>query len=258
MPADFEKQAYWHDRFSSETSFEWLTPSATFMSIIEPHLRQWTPSSGDFKTKARKSRPRILHLGSGTSDLHTCFRERGYLDVTNADYEPLALDRGRQIEKDVFGDVRTKYALVDVTRLRSDLMSSSRSSSYSHPERNPDRGNTDTGSSSETDSDADSSSNWPRKRRYEKTHTFDLVVDKGTADAVSCGGEEHLRNMVRSVRDCVTPDGAWISLSYSASRFDLPVEHMPFDVQVIAKVPTAKTRPTDPDIYYWCYLLRPR
>ena len=32
---------------------------------------------------------------------------------------------------------------------------------------------------------------------------------------------------------------------------------MPFEGAVIRKIPTPKARASDPDVYYWCYLLRP-
>lgn len=198
MVADFEKQSYWHDRFAKETSFEWLTPSATFMSFIEPYL--W-PSRAQ----------RILHMGFGTSDLHNRFRERGYKDLTNIDYEPRAIDHGQQTEKKCFGDVQMKYAVADVTKLYTDL---------------------------------------PPPR------VFDLMVDKGTADAVCCGGETAFLDMAHNVRKCLAAEGVWISLSYSAARFD--VDNLPFEVQVIGKILTPKARVSDPDVYYWCYLLRPR
>ncbi|KAI1425256.1 S-adenosyl-L-methionine-dependent methyltransferase [Xylaria sp. FL1777] len=197
MAADFEKQSYWHDRFASEAPFEWLTPSTTFISLMEPYL---SPSGSQ----------RILHLGSGTSDLHIRLREKGHHDVTNVDYEPLALDRGRQMEERFFGDVVMKYAVADVTRLLADL---------------------------------------PRPR------AFDLVVDKSTVDAVSCGGDEPCLAMAQCVRECLAAGGLWISLSYSAARFQL--DGLPFDVCVIGKIPTPKAKVTDPDVYYWCYLLRP-
>ncbi|KAI0017793.1 S-adenosyl-L-methionine-dependent methyltransferase [Xylariomycetidae sp. FL0641] len=202
MPADFEKQSYWRERFASETAFEWLTSSATFMSIAEPYL-------------ARLGRPpedtRVLQLGCGTSDLQNHFRTRGYLDVTNVDYEPLAIERGRQLEQRAFGDVRMNYAVADATQLTHDL-----------PE--------------------------PRK--------FDVVVDKSTVDAVSCAGTSVFLRMVENVRACLAAhDGFWISLSYSSYRFDL--DDLPFHVQTIGKVPTPKSNPTEPDIFHWCYLLRP-
>ncbi|KAI1339450.1 hypothetical protein F5Y15DRAFT_382585 [Xylariaceae sp. FL0016] len=207
MPADFEKQSYWRERFVNEDSFEWLVSSATFIATIEPYLeRGQSPSC-----HAKHRKTRILQLGSGTSDLQNILRTKGYLNVTNVDFEPLALERGRRLEASVFGDVRLQYAVADVTQLQRDL------------------------------------------RRPE---AYDVVLDKSTADAVSCGGEEALMGMAKSVRDCLAEDGFWISLSYSASRFD--IRGLPFEVEAISKIRTPKERSSDPDVFYWCYLLRPR
>lgn len=96
--AHYDEQQYWQNRFSTETQFEWLAPSVAFMEILEPHLQRLTPSS------------RILHLGFGTSDLQNHLRARGFLDVTNVDYEPLAIERGMQHEQAAFGDIVMKYA----------------------------------------------------------------------------------------------------------------------------------------------------
>ncbi|WQF87625.1 Putative methyltransferase type 11, S-adenosyl-L-methionine-dependent methyltransferase superfamily [Colletotrichum destructivum] len=194
MPTDFDKQSYWGERFASETSFEWLTPSATFLSIADPYLADLDDSA------------RILQLGFGTSDLQNHIRGRGFTDVTNVDFEPLAIDRGRVLEKQVFGDVAMRYLVADVTRLQL-----------------PDK--------------------------------YD-VVDKSTVDAVSCGGVDAFLRMAEGVRRHLRDGGFWISLSYSFCRFD--VEGLPFDVEVIAKIPTPKLKPHDPDVYHWCYLLRPK
>lgn len=82
QPPPFDSQLYWHTRFLHETTFEWLVPSTTFLSIIHPILSSLPPPI------------RILHLGSGTSDLHNHLRAAGFGDVTNVDYEPLALKHG--------------------------------------------------------------------------------------------------------------------------------------------------------------------
>ncbi|RYP40872.1 hypothetical protein DL767_001353 [Monosporascus sp. MG133] len=197
MPADFEKQSYWHERFTTEASFEWLMPSETFTSILEPYLARFGKTA------------RILQLGSGTSDLHNQLRERGFHDITNADYEPLAIERGRALEKQAFGDVVMKYVVADATQLGCEDL--------------------------------------PGK--------FDLVVDKSTVDAVSCGGEPALLRMTLGIRERLANGGFWISLSYSSLRFE--IEHLPFQVEVIAKVPTPKNNPNEPDVFHWCYLLRP-
>ncbi|EHK24397.1 uncharacterized protein TRIVIDRAFT_30704 [Trichoderma virens Gv29-8] len=208
MPTDFDKRAYWHHRFSTETSFEWLLSSTEFIAILKPLLAILEPSS-----------TRILHLGSGTSDLQNHLRQLDFLDVTNVDYEPLAVERGRQLEQQVFGDVKMKYAVADATK--------------SLPLPNG--------------SNAQSPHN---------DNKFDLVVDKSTADAVSCGGDEQVRRMAHCVRECLADHAVWVSMSYSASRFD--IGELPFDVEVLAKVPTPKNNATDPDIFHWCYLLRPK
>ncbi|KAI6086897.1 hypothetical protein F4821DRAFT_119892 [Hypoxylon rubiginosum] len=201
MPADFEKQSYWRQRFASETSFEWLVSSQYFMSIIEPYL-----------VAACQEYPAIiLHLGSGTSDLQNYFRKRGWIDVTNVDYEPLALERGRQLEEAAFGDVKMKYVVADATQLASDL---------------------------------------PQNCK------FNIVVDKSTVDAVACAGETALLRMASGVRDHLAEGGVWISLSYSQYRFEL--QQLPFEVEVVAKIPTPKLKANDPDVYYSCYLLRPK
>ena len=166
MAADFEKQSYWRNRFASETAFEWLVPSEAFIPFVEPYLR----ASG------KSGKQRILHLGSGTSDLHVRLREKGYTDVTNVDYEPLALDRGRAMEERAFGDVVMKYVVADVTQTL----------------------NLDRDMPAELELDTGQGRNRPE---------FDIVVDKSTADAVACGGDEAVLAMARYVRACLKTGG---------------------------------------------------
>ncbi|KAF4125389.1 Methyltransferase domain [Geosmithia morbida] len=197
--ADYDQQSYWRRRFETETSFEWLMPSDGFMNLMQPHISHLDASS------------RILHLGFGTSDLQNHFRARGLVDVTNVDYEPLAVERGRDLERQRFGDVRMRYAVGDVTQLGAG---------------NPG-----------------------------EYGSYDLVVDKSTSDAVACAGEIPLRRMADAIRGRLAPGGIWIALSFSQDRFTIP--NLPFHVDIIARVPTPKRLPNDPDIYHWCYLLRP-
>lgn len=197
MAPDFDQQEYWHNRFTTESNFEWLAPSQTFMSILEPYLARLKPSTA-----------RIVHLGFGTSDLQTHLRAAGFENILNTDYEPLAISRGLQLEQQAFGDVRMRYVVGDVTRLNLD------------------------------------------------GEKFDLVVDKSTADAVSCAGDEAVLRMARGVQESLQENGIWISMSYSARRFDL--DGLPFEIDVIATIPIPKVRATDPDIYHYCYALRPK
>lgn len=214
MATDYEKQSYWHDRFASETSFEWLVTSKQFISVIEPQLARLPLSS------------HILHLGSGTSDLHNHFRSRGLLNVTNLDFEPLAAERGRDLEQNAFGDVRMNYVVADATRLVDEpIMIGSHGGAAG------------------------------KEEQIVTPAKFDLVVDKSTADAVACGGDSAILKLAKGIKECLSKDGVWISLSFSSDRFE--VLELPFHVEVMAKVPTRKVKPTDPDIYHWCFILRP-
>ncbi|KAK3985086.1 hypothetical protein QBC44DRAFT_251361 [Cladorrhinum sp. PSN332] len=203
MAIDFEDPVYWRQRFQSETAFEWLTNSSTFINILTPYLDRIDPQAAE-----------ILHLGSGTSDFHNHLRKRGLLNVTNIDYEPLALERGQQLERAAFGDIKTKYRVADVTKLELE------------PEQHS---------------------------------KCQLVIDKSTIDAVSCGGDEAVIAMAEGIYECLDhKNGVWISMSYSDSRFDMARVKELFEVDVVSKVPTKKRIETDPDIWHWCYLLKPK
>jgi EEF1A lysine methyltransferase 4 len=202
MVADFEKQSYWHDRFAHESSFDWLVPSSTFLDVMEPHIAHLPRSAA------------ILNVGSGTSDLHNGLRARGFSNVTNLDYEPLAADRGRELEAAAFGDVKMGYVVADATRLADPAYSSEHHGQYQ------------------------------------------VILDKSTSDAIACGGEDPMLSMAEGVARCLADGGVWLCLSFSSSRFEVP--GFPLDVSVVDKIPTPKLRSTDPDIFYWCYALRPR
>ncbi|KAK5651255.1 hypothetical protein OQA88_12663 [Cercophora sp. LCS_1] len=103
MPPNFESPAYWETRFQNETSFEWLIDSSTFLALIRPYINAVAQSSP------------ILHLGSGTSDLHVHLYKAGYTNITNLDYEPLALERGKALEQAALGVIKTSYVQADVT-----------------------------------------------------------------------------------------------------------------------------------------------
>jgi hypothetical protein len=137
------------------------------------------------------------------------------------DYEPLALKRGQELEKRAFGDVQMRYAVADVTDM---------------PRVEELLGEEGVGEGREGG--------------------FDVVLDKSTVDAVSCGGEEKVLAMAEGLRRCLKREGIWISLSYSQWRFD--IEGLGFDVQVLERIQVPKTKETEPDLWYWCYLLRSR
>jgi EEF1A lysine methyltransferase 4 len=241
MPADFDKQEYWHSRFAKETRFEWLATSDEFMRILEAdrdfsrllllQQQQQQQQPGQLAEDPRPGPPpRILHIGFGTSDLQNHLRAAGLGSVLNVDYEPLAVERGRALEEARFGDVRMGYAVADATRLDAGALMRELKLSKGEGEHRQEQ---DSG----------------------EGEKFSLVIDKSTADAVSCGGDEAVLSMCHGVRGCLGRTGFWISLSYSGSRFD--IEGLPFRCEVIARVPTVKLRETDPDVYHYCYKLTP-
>ncbi|KAK0745424.1 S-adenosyl-L-methionine-dependent methyltransferase [Schizothecium vesticola] len=195
MPPDFDKQSYWHHRFLSETTFEWLASSETFLEVAAPFLR-----------RLPRDAP-ILQLGCGTSDLHIHLRRQGFDNVTNVDFEPLAIEKGRAMEQLAFGDTRNKYLVADVLTL-------------------------DLGTK------------------------FDLVLDKSTADTIACCEGPSVLAMAHRVKNHLAENGAWLSLSFSAFRFQIEDGTLPLKAEVIDKLPTPKRNPTDPDIFHFCYLLQ--
>lgn len=85
---------------------------------------------------------------------------------------------------------------------------------------------------------------------------FDLVVDKSTADAISCG--DGLLNLINSVHASMKSDAVWICCSYSSSRFtEALTTSTLFDITVLDKLPQPKSSPHSPDVWTWIYLLRP-
>lgn len=104
MPPSYGSPLYWRTRFLTETNFEWLISSSTFLSLLRPYL----PSA----------EIPILHLGSGTSDLHIHLYNAGYTNITNLDYEPLALERGKALEQDAIREIRMSYVEADVTNMQ--------------------------------------------------------------------------------------------------------------------------------------------
>ncbi len=195
MP-DYETQEYWHARFESESAFEWLVPSRVFIDILDSYLQSLPRDTS------------ILQLGLGTSDLHVHLRKKGFTSITNIDFEPLAIERGQQLEMDVFGDIRMKYLVADATRLDN------------------------------------------------LDGQFQLVIDKSTADAIGCSEEGAVLSMTKAVARNLTPNGVWVSLSFSAWRFDFETGKMPLAVETISKIATPKRKQHDPDIFFYCYMLR--
>lgn len=217
MPPNFSSQTYWEDRFRADSgSFDWLSSDASiFTSIIHDYTRSRSLSSTTTDTKTKtKAKTRVLHIGSGTSDLSFALRrgrdrtvdrenESGTLDldITNVDYSQAAVEWGMDRERALFGDVCMRWETLDLL---------------------------------------DGAAAWWRRGeegqgQEEGLGMFDVVLDKSTADAMACGepvkvsssgpdadeAEVHpVEVLALNLARVVVPGGLWISLSYSAWRFD--------------------------------------
>ncbi|KAK7695323.1 hypothetical protein QCA50_002514 [Cerrena zonata] len=209
MPPEYHLESFWDDRFTKENHFEWLGDgSNTILPPIEKYLR----------TK-RGHRPRVLHIGAGTSTFSSeIFKlygqhfgdnkvEEGL--IVNTDYSEVALERGKTSEEG-----KNKWICWE----RTDLMS------------------------------------WPDIQTLKRTQLFEIVVDKSTSDAISCNEDitfepskttpnntcplvatyiannpdsvlklEPVELLALHIATLVRPGGIWVALSYSRYRFDFLV-----------------------------------
>ncbi|KIJ41956.1 hypothetical protein M422DRAFT_31569, partial [Sphaerobolus stellatus SS14] len=209
--ADFSSRSYWENRFTTETSFEWLQPSSSIIPAVEMEiLKKDIPS------------PAILHLGCGTSDLSNHLRKllsrlnrplqrdpRMESVILNVDFAAGAIETSRQHERAEFGDEQMRWAVLDTLDRKA--------------------------------FEQCCLDNCPR--------LFDVLVEKSYSDALACGEEIPLQSSTinpdplpdvsvetqSAIQSTVmTPEaasaiylasvtkagGLWIAVSYSSERFD--------------------------------------
>jgi hypothetical protein len=211
----FSDLEYWDNRFTStSTPFDWLLPATTLDSLILSTLQS-----------CRKPEdPKIIHIGCGSSELsfrlgELVSRPQG---VWNTDYSGVVIDQGRAMEEE-----RWRAFVADTT------VSQSEASGNGSTER----------------------MNWkvldlldPASVAELESIPFDLIIDKSTSDAISCGPDlpfphkpstakpGHLLPLDHdgSQKDLVhpldilavhlarltLPGSKWLSISYSADRFE--------------------------------------
>ena len=222
MPPNYESESFWNTRFKSESHFEWLgNGQETIIPGVHHYLEEH---------RSRRLPPRTLHIGAGTSTLsenilrayHEVYSDHeGFGSVVmNTDFAEEAVARGRQTDEAVKGEVRWG---------RVDLLS-----------WNDCKGLVE--------------SFQPKEDEGEK-RLFEIVVDKSTSDAISCGEDvsfcketltkddqklsthplilklvsqvdsdvhlvlEPLEILALHLASLVKPGGVWIALSYSSHRF---------------------------------------
>lgn len=221
-PPDFSSKTYWEHRFEKESEFEWLARSDVILPLVlrlveevrsatdrrasDLHVHASHDAPIDAHVNSRSDKAfRVLHFGCGSSNLgseiHQHLSENSIpAEVIDADYVPT-----------------TALSTRSVPLIQLDVL--------------------DASSIAQT---------------TKEDGLWDLLVDKSTADAISCGPsiprlctsnsntpssvaldsgcqdgpllppiEVLCDNLARATR----PGGRWISISYSASRFDHLLGH---------------------------------
>lgn len=204
MPPSYGSQDYWDQRFKNETEpFEWLEA---------PHALDHFIS--DAVDKLNSPRPRLLHIGCGTSrlsyHLRTLVQEPG--QVHNVDYSKVAIGLGRQREQELRGFESSQDPKTSSMQWNAiDLLDHISVLGVCRPS------------------------------------TYSIIVDKSTSDSISCCQDVEIKlpytidvdlnvastldsdQPVQSIHPLhilavhlaliTIPGGRWIALSYSNDRF---------------------------------------
>lgn len=232
QPPSFSDLEYWDNRFTStSTPFDWLLPATTLDSLILSTLQSCP----------KPTEPKILHIGCGSSELS--FRLGELVShpqgVWNTDYSGVVVDQGRAMEEER-------------------LLAAQAHTTQSQPEAS---GNKPT-----------HRVNWkvldlldPASVAELESIPFDLIIDKSTSDAISCGPDlpfPHNLSVTpsdRSQKDLLPPldilavnlarltlpGSKWLSISYSADRYEFLHPLKPNSASV--NLSTGATTQIDPD-----------
>jgi hypothetical protein len=215
MPPEYADESFWDKRFTKERRFEWLGSGDPLLSHIRSHLEDRKRASDNLLHL-----PLTLHIGAGTSLL-----SEGIIDL----YE----DLGFAGDVAVLNTDFAAEAVANVERTAAPARSSGLRSVWIKM---------DALSWTDNLSLAGRFGEWG-----DGAQTFDVVVDKSTSDAISCGhdlvfrrgaggkdehpaiasvvsaqGEvvlEPLQLLALHLAAIVRPRGIWVVLSYSADRF---------------------------------------
>ncbi|KAG7567068.1 hypothetical protein FFLO_01194 [Filobasidium floriforme] len=201
-PPAFSDLAYWDNRFSTtSTPFDWLVSANALDSLVVASIRS-----------SSRERCKILHIGCGSSELSSRLGELAGTreNIWNTDYSRVVIEQGRAIEEKL--DARPpKTGHEEVSGRMNwtvlDLLSEESITAF---------------------------------RAETKSESFDLIVDKSTSDAISCGPDLPLPDSDASISSrsahpillhplellalnlarLTRPGGRWICISYSSDRFE--------------------------------------
>jgi hypothetical protein len=229
MP-EYATKSYWENRFTSPsaeppTGFDWLAPPSVFQDLLLESLAATDPSHLDLADQSIPSPPRILHIGSGTSNLSFELREWLCLSstdlpspsrpsrilpssippsaITNVDFSPAAISWGRAREMsrfEAFSAAPNESMVWQVVDLLSpsDLVSTLPSPSI----------------------------------------PYSIIIEKSTSDALSCGHPLPLPPLPNFSAHLSAPTSPLASSSASTSVSLLP------PIQVLARNLALVTRPS--------------
>ena len=197
-PPDFSSKEYWTSRFEEENEFEWLARSEVIVSLVirlaEEVLSQrrttTITSTGEREESSDQRSVRILNFGCGSSSLG--------VDLQNG----LSEHFDSQVRVD-----RTTVQVVDADYVQPELLSA-----RSIPVVQLDV--------------LDIQSLDALKQEFGE---WDILVDKSTADAISCGPnittdngdtKEPIEVLCDSLANATKKGTKWVSISYSTRRYD--------------------------------------
>ncbi|KLT39999.1 hypothetical protein CC85DRAFT_166945 [Cutaneotrichosporon oleaginosum] len=238
MAVDYSKKSYWRERLSREkdVGFEWLLPTAEILSTISDVVGEVNYASTPVT---------ILHFGCGSSTLGVDLQRHlgDHFAISDADYASSSLharDFADSTVSESFSSLQVPLYDIDVLDLKS-LLS------------------------------------------IAPTEGWDVFIDKSTADAISCSPplpgvsySKHACNadeidalsvLCANLRSVASRHCRWISISYSATRFDFLTDCPEASWHVVTKIPARLQATTStkegrvvhqPATGTWIWVLAPR
>jgi len=229
MPPSFSDLEYWESRFlSTQDPFDWLLPATALDDLILKTIQSSPdPESG-----------KILHIGCGSSELSYRLGEliQDRKRVVNSDYSKTAVDLGRKMEQERSSHGPRGSGEPSV----KNAVSSSTIGTIKQEDARRDGG----------------WMNWkvldlldPLSIGTMRANKFDIIIDKSTSDAISCGSDipiptpyslslspepqstpsihpiHPLHLLALNLAHLTNPNGRWLCISYSSDRFPFLPPH---------------------------------
>lgn len=102
MPPSYETREYWNHRFAREREqpFDWLLPAPVVRDVLHEEVITKLDSGRDHQEPVQ-SKPKLVHIGCGTSPLSHALQEivEDSSQVVNVDYSSTAIEAGLEWER---------------------------------------------------------------------------------------------------------------------------------------------------------------